>query len=183
MDAKLIRELFDYDKDHGRLIWKARKPDSFAASSEAERKRICAIWNAKFSGKFAMSETNGNGYLRGSIFNKKVYLHRCVWAWHHGAWPVNVIDHVNGNRSDNRIENLRDVSRSQNCHNKPTPANNKSGFKGVSWDNGRKKWLAQIRVEGKNKTLGHYDNKEDARDAYVKASKRFVWGGENVHIY
>jgi hypothetical protein len=80
-------------------------------------------------------------------------------------------DHINGDGLDNRRNNLRVATKSQNMQNKRIGSNNTSGYKGVSWANSIKKWVAQIRVNGKTIILGYFDEPESAYEAYCKAAK------------
>ena len=79
--------------------------------------------------------------------------------------PSNCIDHENHTRDDNSNDNLRVVTNQQNCFNR-------SNVKGYSWDKSRKKWVAVIKVDGKSKTLGRFENEEDAREAYLAAKAK-----------
>ena len=107
------------------------------------------------------------GYAQVSVGGKKLYAHRIIYAIAHGTMPKGQIDHVNGNRVDNRIENLRDVSSSENNHNRKMNKNNSSGFPGVYWSSQHQKWRAYIKVDYQRICLGIFDNFADA----VKARK------------
>ncbi|MCY7423508.1 HNH endonuclease [Bacillus amyloliquefaciens] len=80
------------------------------------------------------------------------------------------VDHINGNKLDNRRENLRIATRSQNNANKRMQSNNTSGYRGVNWHKQRRKWVAKIQVDRKSIHLGLYEKKEDAARAYNKAA-------------
>lgn len=104
--------------------------------------------------------------------NKKSYLcHRLAWLYIYGYFPKNQIDHINHNRGDNRICNLREVTMQENKRNSPIPSNNTSGTIGVYWHKQRQKWLASIKVNKKQLSLGIYKNKEDAIKARKHAEK------------
>ena len=87
----------------------------------------------------------------------------------HKGYLPKTIDHINGDKLDNRIENLRAATVGQNQHNRKTNANNTSGYKGVSWNKGCNKWLSQIKLEGKRIHLGYFDNLEEAAEVVRKA--------------
>ena len=91
----------------------------------------------------------------------------------HGSFPEDMIDHINGSKGDNRIENLRQATRSQNLANQKINSVNTSGLKGVSWRKDRNKWHTQIRVSGKLKHLGYYIDKHEAHVAYCKAADKY----------
>jgi hypothetical protein len=112
---------------------------------------------------------NADGYIQIMIKGKRHYAHRLAWLYHFGVWPENDIDHRNGIRTDNRIENLREATKEQNQQNKGIQSNNKSGYIGVCWDKNRQKWKAQIRINYKNNHLGLFQTPEQAREAYLAA--------------
>ena len=111
---------------------------------------------------------NSNGYLVASVKSKIYRIHRIVFMWHYGFTP-DQIDHINGARSDNRIENLRQATASQNGQNRK--ATSHSGFKGVHWHKQSSKWVASICVKRKSVHLGSFASKEDAAQAARKARK------------
>ena len=97
------------------------------------------------------------------MLKKKLYLaHRVVWYLHHGEWPSGEIDHINGDTTDNRVSNLRDVTKSVNIKNKAKQSNNKSGFTGVYFETASGKYRAQIKSNGVIKNLGRFERIEDA---------------------
>lgn len=124
------------------------------------------------NGKYKKGDVAGalklNGYIAISIKGKKYHAHRLAWLYVHGHFPSDCIDHVNMNKSDNRIINLRLATKSQNMNNKGKRSNNKSGFKGVCWDKCQCKWKASTRFGGKNKHLGYFDSPLQASEAYNK---------------
>jgi hypothetical protein len=106
------------------------------------------------------------------MINRKRYAeHRLAWLYFYGSWPALFIDHINGNRSDNRISNLRDVPLVVNNQNQREPrGNNTNGFLGVRVRNER--IYAEIAVNGKSIKLGNFPSKEAAHEAYVQAKRK-----------
>ena len=88
-----------------------------------------------------------------------------------GAWPQNEVDHRNRQPADDRWENLREATSSQNKQNRRRPDGGSSQYRGVSWDAARSKWTAQIKHEGRVRNLGRFTTEEAARDAYAKAAE------------
>lgn len=120
---------------------------------------------------------NGNGYARITILGRRYYAHRLAWFYMTGEWPSMEIDHRNGDRSDNRWDNLRDVAPLVNKQNKRSASvSSKSGILGVSWDAPRRAWVARIKVGMVYKYLGRFDDIEAARHAYLAAKRKFHEG-------
>lgn len=113
------------------------------------------------------------GYMQVRLGRFNRPAHRIVWAIYYGEWPQGEIDHINGRRADNRIANLRCVSRAANMRNRKAPNTNLSGCVGVRWIAELKKWRAVIWFEGNNIHLGVFSSKNDAIRARKKAEKRF----------
>jgi hypothetical protein len=122
-------------------------------------------WHCKFAPSTSYAATNQKvGHLK---YNG-LFLHRLIMQPDDGFF----VDHINGNGLDNRRENLRVVSHSQNMMNSRKPVSNTSGIKGVSWYAKTKKWKAQIAASGKKMHIGYYCTKEEAAKAYAEASRR-----------
>lgn len=113
---------------------------------------------------------DADGYLNISLHGKKWKSHRLAWLYVYGKFPEQEIDHINGIKSDNRLCNLRQATRSQNCTNRGMPSHNKSGFKGVQWRQHAKKFCAVIYKNKKKFFLGYFDTAEKASEVYLKAS-------------
>ncbi len=124
------------------------------------------------NGKEAFTTIGDTGYMRGSIFNYDCFAHRIIWAIIYNDFPKYQIDHINHDRSDNRLSNLRAVTHEENARNQKLFNTNTSGVCGVVFDRDRRKWRAQIRVDRKNKYLGLFNIKDDAvsarKDAEIK---------------
>lgn len=113
------------------------------------------------------------GYLRIKIRKKYYLAHRVAWLLYFGEWPRGVIDHKNGDKADNRAENLRDVTAYENAQNTIGPnANSSSGLCGVYFYKKRGRWRSQIRAYGKRHDLGLFQTKEEAYAEYLNAKKR-----------
>lgn len=158
-----LRKLLSYDPDTGLMTWKRRPLEAFATEPAGK------TWNTRFSGKPAFTSIHDRGYMQGYIHDKIYYAHRVAYAIYHGSWPVMGVDHVNGVRSDNRIENLRDVSPSVNGRNAVMWSSNTSGVCGVGWVKARSKWVAHIKVRNKRYHLGTFDSFDDAVAARAAA--------------
>ena len=103
--------------------------------------------------------TNVKGYTTLCYKRKRYYAHRIVYLMHYGVLPFEV-DHIDGNKVNNRIENLRACTHSQNGYNRTAQTNNKSGVKNVSWSPIRKKWIVFAKIKGKNTNFGGYEDFE-----------------------
>jgi hypothetical protein len=109
-----------------------------------------------------------NGYIVLRLDDCLFYAHRLAWFYVNEVWPANVIDHINGDRSDNRFSNLREATIAQNAQNSSRiRSTNTSGFTGVRREN--KKWLAEIKVNYKPMRLGLFNTPEEAHEAYLIA--------------
>lgn len=145
-----IDELYEYDKSSGCFL--RRFP----------------------SGKRPIGSVAGynvKGYLSIFIDKKNYRVHRLVWFYENGEWPKGMIDHINGIKDDNRIENLRDVTRSQNMMNM-SKFRAKSGIKGVKFCKRVNKWCGVVTVEGKFFQTKYFDNKNDAGIAVAKLREK-----------
>jgi hypothetical protein len=114
-----------------------------------------------------------NGYRRIGINGKLYYEHHLAWLYHYGNLPIKQIDHINGDKTDNRIDNLREATHAQNQQNKGKAQNNTSGYTGVTFDKAKNKWKAAIYKDRKRYHLGYYDTPEEAHAAYLKAKAEF----------
>jgi hypothetical protein len=143
-----LLEMLHYDPASGVFTWLKRVAICLSIGDVAGRKT---------SGQYLQIKINYRAYLS----------HRLAWFYTHGSWPVGEIDHINGNRFDNRIANLRDVSVSLNQLNRFKQVPNRLGFTGLYAKRGR--FGARIKVNGRQKYLGVFDTPEQASAAYEKA--------------
>lgn len=161
----LLAELLAYAPETGALTWKPRPMHMFANGGKQSQRQNWLAWNAKHAEKPALTALTA-GYPSGRVLKVMVYAHRVAWAIHHGIWPDGQIDHINGDRTDNRICNLRDVTQAQNLKNVKKIGPNK--FKGVTRTPSA--WVARIRANGKIQHLGSFRCETAAAIAYDLAS-------------
>lgn len=159
-----LRQLLHYDPETGRLFWKQRDPDWFEDGRQG-RKKNAAIWNGKYAGKEALTALSGSGYLHGSIRGTHMTAHRAAMTIMLGRVP-GYVDHVNGDRLDNRAVNLREVSQAENVWNTRASTQATSPYKGVSWDRRRGCWVAFGMANGQQSYLGSFTEEADAARAY-----------------
>lgn len=111
---------------------------------------------------------NTQGYIMFRLKGVLYRAHRVIWEFVNGELEDSVeIDHINNDRSDNRIENLRIANRCENCQNMAKPSNNTSGIKGVSWSKYHSKWECYCAVDGVKHKLGRYDSLAEAEQVVV----------------
>lgn len=151
-----LKEVFDYNPETGMFT------------------RILAISRKSKVGDIIRT-TNKHGYIVLRLDKELHFCHRLAWLYVYGEYPKSNIDHINGNPSDNRIANLRDVSQKVNAQNIRKPhCDNKTGFAGVCKD--KKKFNARIYHNGKTVNLGSFSTPEEANEAYIKAKRSFHFG-------
>ena len=160
-----LQERLSYDPKSGLLTWKVRPENTF------KTKRDWASWNAKFSNKPAFTAIS-NGYRVGTINNVGLRAVRVIYTLMTGTEPE-MIDHIDGNRSNDSWVNLRSVSAAENLKNMKKYKTNKSGVTGVSWDKTKNKWKATIGHNGKSINLGRFDCLNDAISARKLAETEF----------
>lgn len=151
-----VADLLEYDGE--KLIWKVSRARLARAGSAAGY-----VWTAP----------SGCQYLHVMIDGKKYKAHRLIWLLHYGAWPKQFIDHIDGNGLNNRVENLRDVSHTENQQNSRKSSANVSGVVGVIWHKQAQKWQAQIKAGGKRIHLGLFTDKAEAVAARKAAEVKY----------
>ena len=152
LTAERLRELLRYDPETG----------IFTA----------AVARANLNAGDIAGCPNAGGYIHIRIDYARYGAHRLAWLWMTGAWPNEKIDHINGDKADNRWCNLREATSAQNCWNRQKASNNTSGFKGVHWHKAHGRWVARIMIDGKRRHLGAFDTPEEAYAAYCNAARR-----------
>lgn len=150
-----LQSLFDYDPKTGDFTFLPRGDEEFATP------RAAAIFRTKCLGKVA-GWRHAAGYVAISVDGRTYLAHRLAWLWTTGTWPDDEIDHQNGDRADNRIANLRAVSKVENSHNQSLRVTNKSGATGVFFEARRNSWLATILNLGRSIHLGYFKTFEEA---------------------
>lgn len=124
---------------------------------------------------------SGRGYLRIKLGGRKFLNHHVTWFLAHGAWPSQPLDHINGIKTDNRPENLREVTQAENLRAaSATRTDNTSGYRGVSFHKASGKFWAKIRLEGKTHYLGLFTNKHAAALAYNLAAEPLGFAEEAI---
>lgn len=124
--------------------------------------------NTVKKGDVAATVANEHGHLEIRFRGRRYRLHRLAWFYVTGEWPVERLDHINGDPADNRFANLRQATQSQNCANSRRGKNNTSGVKGVHWDGVNKRWRAAIMFNRKQISIGRFDTIEEAAEAYME---------------
>lgn len=149
-----LRSRLHYNQDTGLFTW---------------IKPLCSI---RKPGDVAGSTKHKDGYAEIGIFGKLFLSHRLAWFYVHGAWPDGQVDHINGDRLDNRISNLRIATHGQNRANSRAGKNNLLGVKGV-FKTRSGKFVAQIRAGKKQRHIGTFLTVKEASEAYRKAAEKY----------
>lgn len=155
LTPETLRLMLSYDADTGLFHWVRNRKGGVKAGDVAG----C---------------DDGNGYITINANGVKTRAHRLAWFYTHGVWPTHDIDHINGNRSDNRLCNLRDVPRRLNLQNMHKPKRGVVGLHGVTPRG--KRFAAQINANGRNTYLGRFDTAEEAHQAYLSAKRKLHEG-------
>lgn len=159
-----VRSILNYNPNTGLFTWKHR--------DDVQQK-----WNTRYAGKIA-GLTNDAGYILIAISKKLYRAHRLAWLYVYGYLPEEV-DHIDHDHANNRISNLRDVTRKANSRNLPLAANNTSGRTGVWWHKGARRWAAEIMVNKKKISLGLFDSIDDA--SIARSAAEYKYGFHENH--
>ena len=154
MTQEKLKELLDYNEKTGEFRWKVNRGIKIKIGDIA-------------------GTLKKEGYVAININYKLYYAHRLAWLYVYGKFPEQETDHINQNRSDNRVKNLRAVTCAENGKNQLLRKNNVSGISGVYWNKGIKRWIAQIWVGNKTKSLGSFTEIEDAKQARDEAKVKY----------
>lgn len=149
-----VKELLEYK--NGNLIWKIRTSNRVNVGDIA-------------------GGDDGHGYIFISVLGKRYQIHRVIWLWHYGYLPENDIDHIDRNKVNNKVENLREVTRTCNLRNSNRSDTNVSGVRGVVWDNERGRWLAHLSFGNKSKYLGRSTDLTEAVCLRYAAEQCLEW--------
>jgi len=153
LDFSRANDLLAYNAKTGAFLWKKDRGIKFLAGSVA-------------------GYTDPRGYTAICIDYRRHYAHRLAWLLSYGNWPAKQIDHINGNKTDNRLANLREATPAQNNANSKTHKRNKSGFRGVSWSTRDRCWRAFISFNRARRSLGDFQSAYEANAAYQREARR-----------
>lgn len=169
ISAALVRQFLQYDAETGKLTWKPRTPDMFPDDHPIMGpKGKCARWNKMYAGR----EAGGlnKGYVRIRVGKYRLPATSLIWLIVHGKLPDDQIDHRNGDRSANRLSNLREADDFCQAQNRKRRSTNRSGLTGVCQSGER--WRAEIQIRYVRFNLGAFDTKEEAYAVYLEAKSR-----------
>ena len=161
-EIQFIKDSVIYCHTTGQLTWKIDRP-SFHFKREQEYKRYLST-NA---GNLVKCSIKDKSYLQFKIGYKLYEVHRIAFVLMNGTFPLEQVDHINGNKLNNKWDNLREVPQCINARNRKKQVNNSSGITGVSWHKTKKLWIARVHYEGKEKQIGGYLNINEAIKARV----------------
>lgn len=156
-DLATLHRLVRYEGETGRIYWRQR--DNVPS------------WNATYAGREAGTLNKATGYVSVGLLGQRYQAHRIIMALSLGRDPT-LIDHINGNRSDNRLENMREASASENSRNQRVRVNNSSGVTGVVLEKQTGRWRAQIKNLGKCHHLGSFGSFDEAVAARKAAEQQ-----------
>ena len=154
LELEKLELILDYNADTGEFKWTS--------------------FNSRNTNKGKIAGTKlSNKYIRIFIYGKLYQAHRLAWYMYYGKEPEHGLDHIDGDKHNNAIGNLRDVPQSSNAKNSSLSKSNSSGFTGVTFMRKSKKWRSRIMVDGADIHLGFYDDKQKAISARVRATREY----------
>jgi hypothetical protein len=151
LSLSLVLEMLEYQPETGALLQRKARP------------------KVKVGSLAGVVTPYGYRYIQ--LQGRKYAAHRLIWYIEHGSFPPHDIDHIDGNKLNNKITNLREATRKQNCENKGAQKNNKLGIRGVSYNQRLRKYVAQIQHNGINQYIGLYTDPQEASKAYEEVAK------------
>jgi len=155
LTVRRLKQVLHYTPSTGQFVWKQKRGRQAAGST-------------------AGSSKGSGGYVRLMVDGTLYLAHRLIFFYVEGRFPKHDVDHINGNRADNRYKNLRHATRSANNQNRRTPhTRNKAGYLGVSFDPRDGRYYARIFFNGKQNSLGGFSTPEEAHAAYTHAKRLF----------
>lgn len=161
-----VLALLSYDPVVGVLRWRARPASLFPSTQGAE------YWNATYAHQIAGSPPRVGRYSRITIFNHHYRTHHVIWFYMTGAWPEDLIDHIDHEPSNNRWDNLRLASHATNARNRSMQHNNASGVNGIDWYARDSLWRVRVKpADGPQKHIGYFPTLLDAVAARIRALK------------
>lgn len=166
----LLIAILHYDGSSGKLHWLERPAWTFTSAHRCSAEKKANCFNLQFAGKEAFITKNAKGYFNGYINGVPYLAHRVIWKMVTGSDPE-FIDHEDGNPQNNRIENMRSVSLSENSRHIGVTKANTSGVMGVHWHSRNKTWTANIHSKGRLKHLGTFKTKEEATHSRIQAER------------
>ena len=157
---EVMNECIHYDPDTGEIRWKVRPVSHFYSPKVGE------AWNRRLAGNH-WRVNKYSGYLTSTLSGVPLRGHRVAWFIFHGEWPDGFLDHIDGDKTNNRIANLRVVDPAESSKNKGKQVRNKTGINGVSFDSTRRKkpWRVYIGIKGNGTFIGGYETKAEAKKA------------------
>ncbi len=162
LDIQTLRRVLDYNPETGVFTRTARLAQCHQVGDRAD---------------YEVTSSKLKGYRRVGLFNERYLAHRLAWFHFYGEWPGKMIDHINGEKGDNRIANLRDVSAQTNLQNKRRcRPSNVSGLLGAVWNPPTKTWRARIQTGKTFVHIGMFNTAQEAHEAYVKAKRIYHAG-------
>jgi len=154
-----LSELLEYDKHSGQFYWKMHRRGKVKTGDAA--------------GSIRCNKSSGKMYIVIGIDNRLYFGHRLAWLITTGSVPTGVVDHIDGNGTNNRIENLREVSTAENQRNLKKRSDNLSGVTGVHFSASKQKWIAQIKVNRKSVFIGSFNVFNEAVEARKIAEHKY----------